>query len=374
MRVLRMALAISLFAAFAFSGAAVAKPVTDCPLRSAPFSAKSPLIDLLLSPEAMAVLRKTAPGKFDALPDNFLKTQTPSFAAISTLETIKRIDGLDKDLIAKIDVELRKLPVTGADRIARCVRYDNDVPSFDLPGDRPRILVFGKVNGFYHTASIAAAEAALKAMAERKGWAIAFTDKGGAFNRKTLAKFDAVFWNNVSGDVLTLAQRRAFQKYMQKGGGFVAIHGSAGDPVFFWDWYADTLIGARFAGHPRSPQFQDARVVVDPTHPLSAGLPGEWQMNDEWYSFKNNPRAGGAKVLLTLDESSYQVNDPGLLDLVMGADHPIAWTKCIGNGRMFYSAIGHRAETFSQPEHLTMLESAMRWTLLEKSACSSPRP
>ena len=90
-----------------------------------------------------------------------------------------------------------------------------------------------------------------------------------------VSQFDAVIWNNISGDVLSLSQRTALQSYFNNGGGFVAVHGSAGDPVYFWDWYPGTLIGARFSGHPRDPQFQEARVVVNSAHPLATALPAD---------------------------------------------------------------------------------------------------
>jgi uncharacterized protein len=178
-----------------------------------------------------------------------------------------------------------------------------------------------------------------------------------------------VIWNNISGDVLTLSQRRALQQYLTGGGGFVAVHGSAGDPVYFWDWYPDKLIGARFAGHPLDPQFQDARVVADPSHPLGRAVPREWVMKDEWYSFKTSPRSAGAKVVLTLDESSYTRAGPMAASLSMGPDHPLAWTNCIGRGRMFYSAIGHLPETYSHPNYVALLEAAIPWAANRAVAC-----
>lgn len=132
---------------------------------------------------------------------------------------------------------------------------------------------------------------------------------------------------------------------------------------------ADSLIGARFAGHPRNPQFQEARIAVNSAHPLAAGLPAEWRMTDEWYSFRTNPRAAGANVVLKLDESSYNPNDPQMPGLAMGADHPLTWTNCIGRGRMFYSAIGHRPETYSQPQHVTLPEDAITWAATARRAC-----
>jgi Trehalose utilisation len=102
--------------------------------------------------------------------------------------------------------------------------------------------------------------------------AIAVTDKAGAFNPATLRRFDAVIWNNISGDVLTLSQRR--------------------------------------------PE-----------------------------GFGHNLRMG---------------------------DHPVAWTRCIGKGRMFYSAIGHRPETYSEPHYVAMLEMAIDWAAVSgKADCPS---
>ncbi len=350
--------------------ALAAAPVMDCPNRNAPFTLDSPLIDILLSPAARAIVEQAAPGRLSKMPPRFTGTTTPSFAAILTLRDASRFTGLNADAVAALEPQIKAIPVTAADKILRCQRFDNEIPQFNLPKGQRHILLFEKINGFKDEPSVNAARAALTDMARRKGWALAITEKGGSFNPKTLQKFDVVIWNNISGDVLTLAQRDAFQRYLKSGGGFVAFHGSAGDPAYFWNWYADSLIGARFKGHPMTPQFQEARVAVaNPAHPIAKGLPGEWVMNDEWYSFKNNPRAAGANVVLTLDESSYKPVGMMNQDLRMGSDHPLAWTNCIGKGRMFYSAIGHRPETYSQPQHVILLENAIDWASDKRQVC-----
>jgi type 1 glutamine amidotransferase len=347
-------------------GLAAARPVTDCPMRDAPFSVRSPVVDLLLSPAAKAVAEGQAQELFRALPPRFFSTEAPTFASILTLESLAEREKLPAARLAMVDAALRTLPVTATDRAARCARYDNDRPSFSLPKGKPALLIFEKISGFRDVPSVEAARKALQAIADRKGWAVAVTDKGGAITPATLRRFQAVAWNNVSGDVLTLSQRAALKSYVEGGGGFVAVHGSSGDPATFWDWYSDTLIGARFAGHPMNPQFQSARVVVEARgHAVTAGLPPEWTMTDEWYSFKANPRASGAHVLATLDEASYQ---PGAL--AMG-DHPIAWTRCVGKGRMVYAAIGHRPETYADPHYARMLDNAIGWAGDRKAACQA---
>lgn len=372
MKMLKTTLALAAAATCALAGTAQARPVTDCPMRNAPFSVESPLIDILLSPAARSLVEAETKSDFSKGPARFTGTTPPTFAAILTLKEAGMFTRMKPDQLGPLDAKLRALPVTAADRIARCARYDNDVPRFDLPRGGPRVLLFEKINGFKDEPSVNAARAALTAMAERKGWTLVTTEKGGAFNPRTLSQFDAVIWNNISGDVLTLAQRRAFQQYLQKGGAYVGIHGSAGDPAYFWDWYADTLLGARFLSHPMSPQFQDARVVVEARdNPIAAGLPAEWTMKDEWYSFKTNPRATGATVIATLDESSYKPVGPMNIDLRMG-DHPIAWTRCIGKGRVFYSAIGHRPESYSQPQNAALMEGAISWAIDKRQSCGKP--
>ncbi len=368
MRTFRTAVAALALAA-ATQNNAIAAPVTDCPLRDTAFSAASPMIDILLNPTASALIEKEMPGMLQKLPPMFSATTPPSFAAIVTLPQAGAFVQASPEMISRVSAALPAIPVTDADRVARCARYDNDKPTFAASKGKPRLLMFEKINGFRDGPSVDAAHKAFMDMAAANGWSISVTEKGGAINAATLRQFDAIIWNNISGDVLTLAQRRALQKYMARGGGFIAVHGSAGDPTYFWDWFVDTLIGARFAGHPNSPQFQDARLVVEAKdHPVTAGLPAEWVMNDEWYSFKTNPRAAGATILATLDEASYkQIGWPGV-NLVMG-DHPIAWTKCVGKGRMFYAAIGHRPETYTEQHYATMLRSATLWAATNKKAC-----
>ncbi len=355
-------------------GPAWASIPSDCPYRDAPFSTSSIWIDLMLSPAARAVIEAAAPRPLDKVRPVYVNTKAPSLAAIVTFREIStRFMQLSSEQLALLDRDLRALPVTAADRAARCERYDNDAVSVGVRGLRKRILVFEKVTGYHDELSIRAARAALLSIAEHNGWTVIVSDKGGVMRPRTLRTFDAVVWNNVSGDVLTLAQRAAFQKYVEQGGGYLGIHGSVGDPVMFWGWYADRLVGARFMGHPSMPQFQNARLILEARdHPVSRALPKEWTMKDEWYSFRSNPRTIGATVILTLDEASYEPHNSTSGDLRTG-DHPIAWTNCIGKGRMFYSAIGHLPESYSQPQHRALLESALCWVMSARNDCGVRR-
>lgn len=233
----------------------------------------------------------------------------------------------------------------------------------DVPAQlrAPAILVFSKTNGFRHDEAIPASNAAFNAIADAHGWGAFFTENGAVFNRDDLRRFAATVWNNTSGDVLTAEQKDAFRSYIENGGGFVGIHGAGGDPRYEWRWYVDTLLGTQFKAHPLAPQFQSATIRVEAAgDPATQHLPMEWTRIDEWYSFKKSPRTDGARVLATLDESTYR---PRLfwIDISMGADHPIVWKRCVGKGRVFYSALGHTASSYQEPLHLKMLEGAVAW-------------
>jgi type 1 glutamine amidotransferase len=239
--------------------------------------------------------------------------------------------------------------------------YETVPPRLPAQLNQPAILVFSKTNGFREDDAVRAANEALAAIAKNRGWSAFFTENGAVFNRADLSRFQATIWNNTSGDVLTPDQKQAFRSYIENGGGFVGIHGAGGDPRYEWRWYVETLIGAQFKGHPLNPEFQRAVIhIEDPNDVTMKGLPTEWGRVDEWYSFEESPRSKGVKVLATLDERTYS---PKMFwkDIAMGADHPVIWKHCVGRGRVFYSALGHSASTYSEPLHLKMLEGGMAW-------------
>lgn len=356
-----LALGLLVQAPFCWAQNTAGDTAFDCPAAFRPYSSGTPLLDLMLNPAAKAVVDRDLPGFFAKLPPILTKPTPPTLADILTIRIMSsEFAPMPEQVLDKLDKDLSAVPVTRAAAVARCARYDHTPPVLPEKLDRPAILLFSKSNGFRDDPSVNAAKAALKTMAERKHWTLFFSDNAAVFNAGDLKRFDAVVWNNVSGDVLTLAQRKHFKNYMDGGGGFVGLHGSGGDFFYDWDWYADTLIGARFKSHPMGPQFQVAKLNIDDkTDPILRGVQPGWTMTDEWYSFKTNPRQNGAHVLVTLDESTYRPM-AGKLDLRMG-DHPIAWTKCIGKGRSFYTAIGHRPESYSEPNTNKLIENGVAW-------------
>jgi type 1 glutamine amidotransferase len=206
-----------------------------------------------------------------------------------------------------------------------------------------RVLVFTRTTGYRHT-SINAGVAALANTVE-----VHHTEDPAVFTPEDLARYAAVVFLNTSGTVLGDEHRRALTAYVQGGGGFVGVHCAAGTE-HDWPDYGE-LVGAWFEHHP---EVQPATLrVEDASHPATAHLPPVWPRVDEWYDFRTNPRPH-VRVLLTVDESTYHGGQ-------MGADHPIAWCRPYGQGRSFYTAIGHTIESYAEPEVRAHLAGGIAW-------------
>ncbi len=231
----------------------------------------------------------------------------------------------------------------------------------------PAILVFSKTRGWRHNEGIAGGDRFFAEVAAENGMGLFTTANGAVFNAEQLARFEVVVFNNMTGDTLSPEQEQAFQSWLEDGGALIALHSAGDDSHSDWSWYDTQVIGPQFIGHPADPQFQDARLVnLASEHPVMQGIPAEWMHNDEWYSF-DSAELGDAVPLLGLDEDSYSPQNllyGPVQDLRMGGGpegHPVAWTRCLGEGRSFYSAIGHNHTSYDDPIYRRMLTNAVVW-------------
>ena len=206
-----------------------------------------------------------------------------------------------------------------------------------------RVLVFSKTTGFRHD-SIPAGIAAIQQLGQQNNFAVDATEDDTRFTDANLAQYAAVIFLSATGDPLgTQAEKDAFQRYIQHGGGFVGIH-AASDSGYTWPWYGQ-LVGTYFRQHPAQ---QNARAVIeDANHPSTQGLPAQFTRFDEWYDFQTNPRPN-VHVLTRVDESSYTGG-------TMGADHPTTWCHTFDGGRSWYTAMGHTTQSFTEPNFLHLL-------------------
>ncbi|MFA9431805.1 ThuA domain-containing protein [Egicoccus sp. AB-alg2] len=225
-------------------------------------------------------------------------------------------------------------------------------PPEEPPEEEYAVLFFHLTTGFRHD-SIPAAIAAVEELGAEHGFSVTATQDPTVFDDESLREYAAVVFFTDGENTLDHAQRTAFERYMHRGGGFVGLHSTSNMDTTDWPWWEDLLGGAFFASHPPT---QDATLVVeDGEHPSTLHLPDtlEWA-NDEWYDFTANPRDGGAHILLTVDESTYEGGQ-------MGDDHPIAWCNEFDGGRTFYTALGHYAFHYEQAALRQHILGGIQW-------------
>ena len=83
-------------------------------------------------------------------------------------------------------------------------------------------------------------------------------------------------------------------------------------------------------------------------------------ITDEHYQLRNFSR-NDVRVLARLDASRLDLTRP-LVHRTDG-DFPVAWAKTYGEGRVFYSTLGHRPEVWDSPTIRNMYFHAIRWAL-----------
>ncbi|MGA8845325.1 MAG: ThuA domain-containing protein [Nocardioides sp.] len=237
-------------------------------------------------------------------------------------------------------------------------------------GRRAKVLVFTRTNGYRHD-SIPDAIDAITTLGQRHGFGVVATEDPDRFTPRQLEQYGALVFANTVGNVLTRRSRVAIKQFVRSGGGWVGVH-SAADTEYDWGFYSQLLSGGRFLAHPL--QNQSGTLVRESERHLSTRhLDERWQIGqEEFYSFTNNVR-GRARVLLSIDESSYSQDPntsmipgglgpqppyitpenltvPTPVSGVMG-DHPMSWTREIGRGLSWYTALGHEAALYTDPTY-----------------------
>jgi type 1 glutamine amidotransferase len=143
-----------------------------------------------------------------------------------------------------------------------------------------------------------------------------------------LQGYDGVVFASTTGD-LPLPDREGFLAWIKAGHAFIGLH-SASDTLHHWPGYAQ-MMGGEFDHH--GPQVGVVIVNADPAHPATAGLPASWTLTqEEIYQFKNYDVAKVHELL-------YMNQNPNTLQ---PGHYPLAWCREYGQGRVFYTALGHR--------------------------------
>ena len=108
-----------------------------------------------------------------------------------------------------------------------------------------------------------------------------------------------------------------------------------------------------------------------PDHPIAAGLGNSFSLVEEFYQFRDFSR-DRVRVLMTLDPRSIDLRAPGVNRT--DEDFALAWVRDYGQGRVFYTALGHFDDTWTDPRFRRMLREAFLWlTRLTPGGDATPR-
>jgi type 1 glutamine amidotransferase len=226
-------------------------------------------------------------------------------------------------------------------------------PATNSPSDPPgggsqvRVLMLTATAGFRHD-SINTARQVMTSLAASSGeFRMTMSDDVSGVTAATLANHDVLFFAMTSGELpFTADQRAAILAFVSRGGGFLGTH-SATDTLYGWPDYG-TLVGAYFKEHPWT---QTASVIVeDGGHPTTSALGDRFAIEEEFYTFRENPRPR-VHVLLRLDSASVGTS----------GDYPLAWTTAYGSGRVYYNALGHFPATWNDRRFQQQITGAVRW-------------
>ncbi|MBL8228682.1 MAG: ThuA domain-containing protein [Bryobacterales bacterium] len=229
-----------------------------------------------------------------------------------------------------------------------------------------RILFLTHSAGFRHD-SIRTAVRVFDELGRRSGkFEVTATEDVSQLNAASLAQYDAVFFFTSGELPVTDRQKQDLLDFVRGGKGFGGAH-SATDTFYGWAEYGE-LIGAYFDGHP---WVHEAAIdIEDPDFPgLREHAPG-FRIVEEFYQFRAFSR-DRVRVLMTLDPATIDLTLPGVNR--RDNDFALAWCHRYGNGRVFYTALGHFDETWTDRRFMAMLEQALLWLVGEVEADAAPR-
>ncbi len=150
---------------------------------------------------------------------------------------------------------------------------------------------------------------------------------------------------------ITKEQSEGLRNAILSGSGLAGWHGGMCD-AFRQDTEYQFMTGGQWVVHPGG--IIDYTVnIIDHDDPITAGLP-DFKMHSEQYYMHTDP---GNKVLATTTFNGK--HNAWINRTVM----PVAWKRMYGNGRVFYSSLGHVAADFEVPEVKEIMRRGMHWAI-----------
>ena len=151
---------------------------------------------------------------------------------------------------------------------------------------------------------------------------------------------------------ITDAQLNPVLKAVKSGVGIAGCHGGMCDSFrTSTEW--QFMTGGQWVSHPGNDGVPYRVQITDHRSPITEGLE-DFDVTSEQYYMHVDP---AVKVLATtrfpVADGPHVGNGP--------VDMPVAWTKLYGQGRVFYSSLGHQANIIDHGPAREMLKRGMLW-------------
>jgi type 1 glutamine amidotransferase len=243
----------------------------------------------------------------------------------------------------------------------------------DKPARPAKTLFLTQSVGFRHGSvtrpegTLSPAEIAMTQLGQQTGLIEVHCTQDAAadFTRENLRNYDVVMFYTTGDLPIAEADLAYFYKEWlpKKGRAFVGFH-SATDTYHndqrYWD-----MIGGTFNGHPWNSGDTVTIAVHDEHHPAMKPFGGEFEITDEIYQYKNwQPEK--VRVLMSLNMAKNEKKRPYMV--------PVSWVKSYGEGRMFYTNLGHNEKTWTDKRFLAHVEGGLRWALGLAEGDATPNP
>ncbi len=152
-----------------------------------------------------------------------------------------------------------------------------------------------------------------------------------------------------TGGEMTGEQTNGLLSAVRAGVGLAGWHGGMGD-AFRGNTEYLFMVGGQWVAHPGN--ILDYEVnIIDHADPITAGL-ADFKMTSEQYYMHVDP---SNQVLAATTFPG--VDAPWIKGCVM----PVVWKRVYGEGRVFYSTLGHVAADFDVPECKEIQRRGMLW-------------
>jgi type 1 glutamine amidotransferase len=148
---------------------------------------------------------------------------------------------------------------------------------------------------------------------------------------------------------ITKEQRKGLLDAVASGVGLAGWHGGMGDS-FRKDTEYQFMVGGQWVAHPGNIIDYTVRITR-PDDPIVAGLK-DFAMKSEQYYMHTDP--GNEVLAVTLFSGEH-------CEWIRGTIMPVVWKRRWGQGRVFYSSLGHVAKDFDVPEARTIVKRGMLW-------------